>query len=123
MRRLFVLVSLFASSLVTAGQATETRSVTESELLAYASTGYDKATAMSFVFGSLNGAVVFVDFICSDVCPDATVRIIHLRLAGSPCTAAGGIERLIRVPVAIASMQRPFCIPKVLSDHWNQYRM
>jgi len=97
--------------------------VTEQQILAYASQAYDKSKATTFVFGVLNGTPVIVEFVCSDVCPDYTVRIIHLSyMSSAACTAAGGVERSILVPVSIASMKKTFCFPRILNDHWDEYR-
>src|SRR5262249_33956082 len=102
------------------------RPITDSALLSYASTPYDKYLFLlkrRVLLGLLNGTPVVVDFICSDVCPDYTVRVIHFELGkDQDCAAAGGIEKTIRVPVSIAKMDRVFCFPKVLVDNWETYQ-
>jgi hypothetical protein len=121
MTRRFTTALLLTVAVV--GEAFAYGPVTEQEILAYASQAYDKSKATTFVFGLLNDTPVIVEFVCSDVCPDYTVRIIHLSyMSGVACTAAGGVERSILVPVSIASMKKTFCFPKILNDHWDEYR-
>jgi hypothetical protein len=120
--QLFLAALLCAPLAVAAAERPALRPVSEQEVLAYATGDYDKSSAASFVFGSLQEVPVFVDFVCSDLCPQMTVRIIHLRRSGAACTAAGGVERSVLVPVAIAVLQKSFCFPKILVAHWADYR-
>jgi hypothetical protein len=65
---------------------------------------------------------VVVDYICSDVCPNYTVRIIHFAVeAGSACAAVGGVEKSVVVPIGIGATPRTFCFPKVIAEHWDAY--
>jgi hypothetical protein len=99
-------------------------SLSEESLLKYASSHYDKKSygKQHQILGKLNGAEVVVDFICSDICPDYTVRVIHLGVPpGEQCTAIGGVEKTIVIPVSIAAGPKAFCVPKILADNWNSY--
>ena len=45
-------------------------------------------------------------------------RIIRYDLPdGATCSGIGGVEKRIRVPVAISVAERSLCIPRVLVDH------
>jgi hypothetical protein len=47
----------------------------------------------------------------------STVAIIHYDVdAGEACKRAGGLVRLELVPAAMAAVEKPFCVPKVLVD-------
>ena len=119
-RSAVMLVALF-SVVSTLGQA---RTISDEFLMEYASMEYDKAAhgEKRQSLGLLNGIEVLVDFVCSDICPDYTVRIIHFNVEpGADCTEVGGIERTVIVPVHIAAAPKPFCFPKVLSDNWDAY--
>ena len=102
----------------------ERGAMSEASLLEYASTPYKKGAhgADHQVLGKLNDVDVVVDFICSDVCPDYTVRIIHFDVEPGPqCDEIRGVEQSVIVPVAIAAMPKLFCFPKVLTDNWDAY--
>ncbi len=93
-------------------------------LLEYASKPYDKGAhgAEHQVLGAMGSVKVVVDFVCSDLCPAYTVRVIHFDVKpGGNCTEVGGVTKTILVPVSIAAMQRPYCFPKILTDNWNRY--
>ena len=75
------------------------------------------------MLGLLNDSPVVADYICSDVCPDYTVRVIHYELSeGQTCNSVGGVEKALRIPVAIAATDKVFCFPRVLVDNWEQYQ-
>src|SRR5579862_2370241 len=107
----------------TTAQAAPGDALSDATLLTYASSGYDKLhmTSLHVVLGQNHGVTVIADFPCSDLCPAYTVRIIHYDVPLSRCSAAGGVEKAILVPVSIASAERSFCFPKVLADHWDKY--
>jgi hypothetical protein len=74
------------------------------------------------VLGVLNDTHVVVDFVCSDLCPSNTVRIVHYDLdPGARCTEVGGVEREALVPVAITARLQTFCVPAVLANNWATY--
>jgi hypothetical protein len=100
------------------------RPLTDEGVLRYASQPYDKALYRggSVILGSLNSVDVVVDYICSDLCPAYTVRIIRFAADPGPaCAAVGGIEKSVIVPRGVASGPKVFCFPKVLVDNWNAY--
>lgn len=67
------------------------------------------------ILGLHKGVPVIVDVRCGDVCPQNTVRIIHYTIEPGPaCTNLGGDTARIAVPVSIAVMTQPFCVPHVL---------
>ncbi|MDO1529090.1 hypothetical protein QMK61_09655 [Fulvimonas sp. R45] len=90
----------------------------DAALKAYAAQSFDPRAMMgrTVELGRHHGVPVVAEFPCSDVCPQYTVRIIHYRLPpDTDCAAAGGVERTVPVPVAIASTDATFCVPKVLA--------
>ena len=97
--------------------------ISEASLLEYATTPYEKRPfEPRQVLGQINDVTVVADFICADVCPDYTVRIIHFDVEPGPkCARAGGVEKSVVVPIAIAATTRAFCFPKVLTDNWDAY--
>ena len=98
--------------------------LTEQSLLEYASQPYDKAKRAldREVLGALNGGTVVANYICSDLCPDSTIRIVHFDVEpGEGCAAVGGIERSVVVPVAITARATAFCFPRVLAENWGAY--
>ncbi len=117
-----VWVAISWSAMLTAAHAD---SISESALLSYASTSYDKyrIEKQQVVLGLLDGTPIVADFICSDLCPNYTVRVIHFDLnKDQRCSAAGGVEKAIRIPVSIAATNKVFCFPKVLADNWEKYQ-
>jgi len=98
--------------------------VSDQDILDYATRSYDKnhIAQSRVILGSHGGATVLVEYICSDLCPDYTVRVIHYELSkDQKCSDVGGVEKEVRVPVAIAAMNKTFCFPKVLTDNWKSY--
>jgi hypothetical protein len=100
-----------------------TRPLTDEAVLEYASAPYRKAgPASQERLGLLNDVPVVVDFVCSDLCPTNTVRIIRFDVEpGERCAAVGGQEMSMTVPVAITVMQKRFCFPAVLARNWSAY--
>jgi hypothetical protein len=96
---------------------------TPEKVLAYASAPYNAIEQEKVELGLLNGTRVVVDFICADVCPDYAVRVIHYDLKkDQTCSAVGGVEKALRVPVGIGATDRIFCFPKILVDNWKAYQ-
>jgi hypothetical protein len=100
-----------------------TDTVSDAELLEYASQPYDKGGMMwkRVVLGINRGAQVVATFPCSDLCPNYTVRVIHYEIPLSRCSEIGGVEKNIRVPQGIAMHDQPFCVPRVLVENWDRY--
>jgi hypothetical protein len=118
------LISLGAALIATAACRGEQGAISEASLLEYASTPYKKGAhgADHQVLGKMNDVDVVVDFMCSDVCPDYTVRVIHFDVDPGPkCDEIGGVEQSVVVPVAIAAMPKLFCFPRVLTTNWDAY--
>lgn len=99
-------------------------SISDKELLDYASQRYDKGRFKepSFTLGQLNGVEVVVEYICSDVCPAYTIRIIHFTVpVKATCESVGGVEKAVTVPMGIALARRIYCFPRVLTENWEKY--
>lgn len=122
-RYIFVIVWLCISGV--AHTAETIRLISDDQLLSYASASYNKNNIekQHDLLGHLNGTLVVVDFICSDLCPFYTVRVIHYELEKEQsCASAGGVEKALRIPVSIATMDKIFCFPKILTDNWEKYQ-
>ncbi|MGN2245481.1 hypothetical protein ACFWZ3_02195 [Frateuria sp. GZRR35] len=101
-----------------ATRASEPGMLDDAALAAYAAKPFDKQAMMgrTVELGRNHGLPVVAEFPCSDVCPQYTVRIIHYRLPeGADCASAGGVEKTVGVPVAIAVLPKTFCVPKALA--------
>ena len=99
--------------------------ITDADVLAYASSDYDKSrhVPLDFILGTVNNLPVIVEFRCSDLCPAYTVRIIHFGWpTGTACAEIGGAERTIMVPKGRAAHEEAFCFPKVLVENWDRYK-
>jgi hypothetical protein len=115
---------LIVSAIVARIGLSQTLPLTDKTLLQYASKSYDKEAhnGLREVLGTLNNAEVVADFICSDLCPNYTVRIIHFNVEpGVKCSAVGGVEKSVMIPVSIAATLKAFCFPRVLIDNWDAY--
>jgi len=105
-------------------RASEPGLLDDAALAAYAARPFDKHAMMgqTVELGRNHGMPVVAQFPCADVCPQYTVRIVHYRLPdGTDCAAAGGVEKTVGVPVAIAVLPKTFCVPKVLAESGNYY--
>ena len=93
------------------------RPISDARIAAIDASPFDQRAMMFHheLLGLNRGMRVVADYPCSDVCPDATVRIIHYdRPPGRGCEAAGGVTASRMVPVSIAVVRRDFCVPAVL---------
>ena len=116
--------SLAVTTAVGCAASTKGTSISEADLLDYATRQYDKALYQDppHSLGSLNGAQVVVEYICSDVCPAYTVRIIHLAVpVDATCESVGGVQKSMVVPIAIGVTKKDFCFPRILVTHWEEY--
>ncbi|MGN2252882.1 hypothetical protein ACFWZ4_05865 [Frateuria sp. GZRe12] len=105
-------------------RASEPGLLDDAALAAYAAKPFDKHAMMgrTVELGRNHGVAVVAEFPCSDVCPQYTVRIIHYRLPeGADCASAGGVEKTVGVPVAIAVLPKTFCVPEALVDSGGYY--
>ena len=74
------------------------------------------------VIGVHKGTDVIEAFICSDVCPENTLRLVYYDIEDSAkCARIGGVTKTILTPVAITVMPKPYCLPAAISDYWNSY--
>lgn len=122
-RYISVIVGICLSGVAYAAEPTQ--AISDDRLLSYASRSYDKnrIEKRKDLLGLLNGTLVVADFICSDLCPAYTVRVIHFEPGKEKsCAAAGGVEKVIRIPVSIAAMDKVFCFPRVLVNNWEKYK-
>lgn len=127
MKRTFRATLAMSCVLASAGcstRASEPAMLDDAALVAYAARPFDKHAMMgqTVELGRNHGLPVVAEFPCSDVCPQYTVRIIHYRLPpGGNCAAAGGEEKTVGVPVAIAVLPKTFCVPAVLAGSGGYY--
>jgi hypothetical protein len=115
--RLWTIAAASGLCMVAAAPAAAPRHLDDAALRAYAGRPWSKAALMNRTveLGRLRGVPVVAEFPCADVCPQYTVRIIHYRLpADTSCSAVGGVERTVLVPVAITVLSRTMCIPAAL---------
>jgi hypothetical protein len=69
--------------------------------------------------GMLRGVPVVISYVCSDVCPNYTRRIVRYNVtAGPECDRVGGISKDIVVPKGIGAGPRRYCIPAI-TDRWQ----
>ncbi|HUO92802.1 MAG TPA: hypothetical protein VMU22_07765 [Rhizomicrobium sp.] len=113
------MMHLLAVAILASAPANVSDTLSDEALVAYASRPYDKAAKFLHhdVLGIHHGTEVVADFPCSDVCPTYTVRIIHYSAEPGPdCDKIGGVTVTKMVPVSIAVMRQPFCVPKILVE-------
>jgi hypothetical protein len=118
-RRIIAALPFLLSVCAAAPQAFDgLRKLSDADVLAVAHSDYSKADKMgrSQVLGSHHGIALVADYPCSDVCPMYTTRIIHYALpADDKCMRMGGVVRMRNVPVSIAMVRQPFCVPAVIA--------
>ena len=121
--RMFYFVAAMLPIFGSAYAADTNKSLSEEALLAYASAPFDRVDKQIVSLGQLNGTPVIAEFICSDVCPDYTVRVIRYNLKNDQtCSGVDGVEKALRIPVGIAATDKKFCFPKVLANNWTKYQ-
>jgi hypothetical protein len=104
--------------------ATEPGVLDAAALRAWAGKPWNKAARMHTTaeVGRYRGVPVVAEYPCSDVCPQYTVRIIHYQLPPDvSCASAGGVEKQVLVPIAIAVRSKTFCIPPPLVASGQYY--
>jgi hypothetical protein len=119
----FALLAVLASVGCTT-RASEPATLDAAALQAWAARTWDKAALMNTTVevGSYRGVPVVAEYPCSDVCPQYTVRIIHYRVPPDvSCASAGGVEKQVLVPIAIAVRSKTFCIPQPLVASGQYY--
>ena len=119
MKRIIGSVLIVLGGCAAAPQDPGLRHLSDADVLAIAGSDYDKRAMMgrSDVLGLHNGIKLIAEYPCSDICPIYTTRIIHYALpADDSCIAAGGVVREELVPVSIAMVREPFCMPSVIVE-------
>lgn len=91
--------------------------LTDADLLRLQKQPVDKTKAdRREVLGLHGRGKVVANYICGDVCPDYTVRIIHYDADPSTeCAKVGGIVRPRLVPRGRTILKENFCVPRVFS--------
>jgi hypothetical protein len=98
--------------------------LTDRDVLNYASSSYDKNLYRQppKVLGRLRGVDVVVEYKCSDICPNYTVRVIRFELPqGKTCDEAGGRYKKFELPPFSMQPDGGYCVPAVLVDNWARY--
>ena len=98
--------------------------LSDEELQAYGTSRYDKREFMSktLELGTHRNTTILVEFPCSDICPDYTVRVIHYVIPqGKTCSEIGGIVRKFKVPAGPAMHFEEFCFPEPIVKVWSRY--
>ena len=111
--------------LAAVASAAQPRPISDARIAAIAARPFDQRAMMFHhdVLGLNRGMRVLADYPCSDVCPDATVRIIHYdRPPGRGCEAAGGVTASRMVPVSITVQRVDYCVPAVLERGRRPWR-
>ena len=106
------------------GTADSRKTISESQLLEYAATAVDKSLFAKppVVLGYLGGIQVVAEHICSDLCPDYTVRIIRFSLPENVrCADVGGVLRPVQVPMGVGTVAQKFCFPRIIDLNWDRY--
>lgn len=93
------------------------RKLGDRDLARYAASKFDARAMMGrrIVLGTHRGARVVADFVCGDVCPAYTKRIIHYDVSPERCDAVHGKVVSQAVPRGPAVIGQPFCEPAVLA--------
>jgi len=110
------MIAAFAALLIAQAAPAPADTVTDAEILAFASAPWDKRDLLARrELGIHRGTRVLVEYRCSDVCPDYTTRVIRYAVAPGPeCARIGGVVRDAVIPSGIASSLRSYCVPAVL---------
>ncbi|MGD8626773.1 MAG: hypothetical protein PVJ34_19705, partial [Anaerolineae bacterium] len=97
--------------------------LTDQDIMDYATTGYDREEMMfqRVELGRHNDTLLIAEFPCSDLCPDNTTRLIRYDVENEECAAIGGVLHKMFVPLDIAMVEKEYCFPGVLIEHWEQY--
>ena len=96
--------------------------LSDEALLKYISTPYTTVEKTRVDLGKHRDALVVADFICSDICPAYTVRVVHYEVPeNKTCASIGGVEKRVQVPVAITTREKSFCFPATIAEHWDKF--
>lgn len=110
-------LAVAASSLAPAAGETLSR-LTDRDIRALAQQSFDKRTMMGkrLELGRHNGVPVIAEFPCSDVCPEATRRILRYEVDLARCDQIDGRLVATFVPRGIGTQRRLFCVPSAIVD-------
>lgn len=92
--------------------------LTDRDLLRLSAAPFDKAKKMGRreILGKHYQNTVLAEYICSDLCPAYTTRVIRYALpVDGTCESRGGTIDARWVPRGIAVAQENFCVPSVLA--------
>lgn len=94
------------------------RRISNRDLLAYARAPFDKEAALRqgrVLLGIHLGIPVVAEFVCGDVCPNQTRRIIRYDVPVTECDRVGGTIVTALVPAGPSLRGRAVCTPPVLA--------
>lgn len=77
----------------------------------------------SGVLGRHNGITLVQTISTNDAScgPDEFALVVHYQVSkASDCAAVAGESKNLRVPSGYRSSIKPFCVPKILADHWPE---
>jgi hypothetical protein len=109
---------LLLLSAVTPGGPVGSDTLDDAKIVAYAAAPFDKAakSGKSEVLGIHHGVRVVVDFPCSDICPQSTMRIIRYDLEPGPaCDRAGGKTIDAVYPAGPVTLTTRLCVPEIMA--------
>ncbi len=99
------------------------RPIADAAILAFVRTPFDPMSdpgKWRHVLGTQHGVPVVVSYVCSDLCPQYTRRIVRYNVAaGLACDRIGGISRDLIVPKGIGAGPRRYCIPAI-TEPWQK---
>lgn len=99
--------------------------ISDETLLTSATTPYNSFPGNSMqsrAIGKSNGEQVVVDYVCADICPNYTMRIVHFDVPRNKnCASIGGIEKIQQGSDGWAAGTALYCFPKVIVDNWAKY--
>jgi hypothetical protein len=101
------------------GSAKTAAALTNRQLQIIAQQPFDKRAMMGkrVELGRHHGTPVIAEFPCSDVCPQATRRIIRYEIDLTRCDRIDGRLLTTLVPRGIGVQRRLFCVPSAIADN------
>lgn len=93
-----------------------TKTLTDADLVTYVTTPFSRQEMMfkKFILGMHNGMPVYVEFPCSDLCPDATTLYLYYDIDINNCEKVGGV--LKEFPSFGWRPAETHCIPKAVTN-------
>ena len=98
------------------------RQLSDSELLTFATTAYDKSEKMNTreALGQHNKMIVVAEYPCGDICPYYTKRIIHYDISIENCSEIIGVQKDISIFKGRSGRIKSYCIPNILHENWDK---